>query len=115
MTNNIKKNKNHCNDVIEHELKFYNIFSLSSDTKYPLTVVTTGLRGGKKQRARMISGLTLLWSSRATDSMIKRKYTKHYELMMRYNKVEYSTATGKYCTTHDANVTCHMLDFISAI
>ena len=30
---------------------------------------------------------------------------------MRYNKVEYSTAAGPYCTTHDAKVPFFIPDF----
>ena len=30
---------------------------------------------------------------------------------MRYNKVEYSTASGLYCTTHDVEVNLCMPDF----
>ena len=36
--------------------------------------------------------------------MIKRRHTKNYERMMRYNKVEYKTVAGMYCTTHDVKV-----------
>ena len=45
--------------------------------------------------------------------MIKRKHTKYYERQMRYNKVEYSTATGIYFTTHDVKVPFCMQDFSS--
>ena len=50
MTDNINKNKNKHNDAIEHDLKFYNKFSLSRGTKEPLPVVIVSLRIGKKQR-----------------------------------------------------------------
>ena len=36
--------------------------------------------------------------------MIKRRHTKHYERKMRSNIVEYITAAGVYCTTHDLKV-----------
>ena len=36
--------------------------------------------------------------------MIKRRHTKHYECKMWSNRVEYSTANGVYCTTHDVKV-----------
>ena len=39
VTNKIN-NKDQCNDAIEYEPKFDSICSLSSGTKYPLTVVT---------------------------------------------------------------------------
>ena len=48
MTDNIKTNKNQCNDTIENEPKFDNNFNLSSGTKDPLTLVTVSLKGGKK-------------------------------------------------------------------
>ena len=70
MIDNIKKNKIQRDDSIEREEKFDNKFSLSSRTKYPLLVVTVSLRGGKKEKATMISGLTCLWYSGDTNSMI---------------------------------------------
>ena len=75
----MKKNKNQHNDAIEHELKFDHTFSLYEGNKELLQVVAISLRGGKKQREMMIYGLTCLWDSGATDSMIDRKHTKHYE------------------------------------
>ena len=50
------------------------------------------------------AGLKYLWDSGATDSMIKIRHTKYYELKIWSNKVEYSTATGFYCTAHDVKV-----------
>ena len=87
MTDNIKKNNNQRNDSIENNPKFYNTFILYRSTKYLLPVVTVSLRGGKKQRTTMVTGLACLWDSGSTNSMIKRKHTKHYERRMRYNKV----------------------------
>ena len=52
--------------------------------------------------------------SGATDSMIKRRHTNNYELQMRSNKVEYSTATGVYCRTHDVKVPFFIPDFSSS-
>ena len=49
MTNNIKKNNNQHNDVIEYEPDFDNKFSLSRETKYPLPVVTVSLGGGREK------------------------------------------------------------------
>ena len=43
--------------------------------------------------------------------MINRNHTKYYEHKMRYEKVEYSTATGLYCTTYDVKVTFCMPEF----
>ena len=62
----------------------------------------------------MISGLTCLWYIRDTNIMINRKHTKHYELKMRYYKVEYSTAAGLYCMMHDVEVPCCMSEFSSS-
>ena len=60
VTNNIK-NKYQCNDAIYHQPKCDSKFSLSSDSnRYPLTVVTVTLGGGKKNRANIIFGLTCL-------------------------------------------------------
>ena len=42
--------------------------------------------------------------------MNKIKHTKYYEHKMRYNKVEYGTATGLYCTTHDVKVPFSMTE-----
>ena len=64
---------NHNNADIEYDPKFDNKFSLSSRTKDSLPVVTVSLRGGKKQMATMITGLTCLWDSRYTKGMINRK------------------------------------------
>ena len=46
--------------------------------------------------------------------MIKRRHTKHYEQKMWYNKVEYSTTAGVYCTTHDVKVPFCMPEFSSS-
>ena len=79
-------------------------FSLSSGTKYPLPVVTVILRIGEKHRATIFSFLTCLWVSGATNSMIKRRHTKLDKRNIRFNKLEYSTDSGPYCTTHDIKV-----------
>ena len=71
VTDSIKTNRNQRNDAIENEPKFDNTFSLSGCTKDPVPVVTVILQVGKKQRAMTVSGLTCLWDSEATDSMIK--------------------------------------------
>ena len=46
--------------------------------------------------------------------MINRQHTKHYERNIRYIKVEYSTATGVYSSTHDDKVHFSMLQFSSS-
>ena len=80
-------------------------FNLSINTSNILPVVAVFLQGGKKHRATTVAGLECLRGIGATNSMIKRRHTKHYERNMWYNKVDYSTATGMYCTTHDVKVT----------
>ena len=97
MTNNIKTNKYRHNDAINNDSTFdTNIFNLSIGNKYTLPVVPVSLQGVKEHRARTVAGLTFLWDSRATDSMIKIKRTKQYERKMRSNKVEYGTVAGLY-------------------
>ena len=106
VTNNLKTTKDKLNKAIKNEPAFdTDSFNLSSGTRNPLPIVNVSLRGGKKHRAMAVAGLKCLWDSGATDITIKRKHTKHYERKMRYNKVEYSKATGMYCTTHDLKVT----------
>ena len=73
----VTNNPNNCNDknneAIDNEPTLDNSsFSLSSGTSGPLPVVTVSLRGGKKQRETIVYGLTYLWDSGTTDSMIKR-------------------------------------------
>ena len=58
-----------------------------------------------------VAGLTCLWDSGAIDIMNKRRHTKYYELKIRSNKVEYSTSSGLYCTTHDVKVNFCMPEF----
>ena len=104
MTDNINKNNNQHNDVIENDQKFDNKFSLSNRTKYSQPVVTISLIGGKEYRATMINGLICLWDSGSTNIMIKIKHAKHYEGRIQYNKVECSTVAGPYCMTHNGKV-----------
>ena len=87
MNKNIK-NKNQCNDATKYEPKFDNIFSLSSGTKDPLSVVTVRLQGSKNHRGDIMDGLTCLWDSGYNYSMLKRQHTKPYEHNMRSNGVE---------------------------
>ena len=100
----MKINKNQRNDVIENEPKFDNTFNLSRGTKDPLLVVNFILWEGNKQRSSTVTGLTCLWGSGATNSMIKIKHTKYYERNMVSNKLEYSTSAGLYCMMHDIKV-----------
>ena len=112
MTKNRKDYNDQYNDVIYNEPTLDNSsFNLSSCTRYPLPVVTVQLGGGKKHRATVVAGITCLWCIGATDSMIKRQHTNHYELKMRSNRVYYSTADGVYCATHDVKVPFFMPEF----
>ena len=115
MTENLNKYKDQSNKAIDNESTFDNSsFILSSGTSDLLPVVTVYLRGEKKNREAVVSGLTCLWDSEATDSMIKRRHNKHYERRMRSNRVEYSTAASVYCTTHDVKVPFCIPEFSSS-
>ena len=79
MTNNLMTNKYQLNATINNEPTFdTNSFNLSSSTSNPLPVVTVSLLVGKKHISTYVSGLTCLWDSGATNSMINIKHTKHY-------------------------------------
>ena len=70
VTNNIK-NKNQCDDAIEYNPKFDNVFSVSSEpNRYPLPAATVSLRGGNKKIPTLIDGLTYMWDSGSTNRMI---------------------------------------------
>ena len=45
-----------------------------------------------------------MWGIVSTNIMVKSQHTKPYEIKMRSNKVEYSTAAGPYCKTYDFKV-----------
>ena len=106
VTKSSNNNKDQSNEAINSEptLDTSN-FNLSIGSSNTLPVVTVSLQGGNTHRSTTVSGLTCLWDIGATDSMIKRRHNKHYRRKMRYNKVEYSTDAGVYCTTHDVKVT----------
>ena len=88
MENNIKNKYQH-NDAIEYDPKFDNKFSLSRKNKDPISVVTVSLIGGKKQSVAIITGLTCLWYSRATNSITKRENIEDYKCKIYSKKVEY--------------------------
>ena len=67
-------------------------------------MVTISLRGVKKSRHTLKSGLTCLWDSGSTYIMIKRNNVNIYDPKLRDNTVDYSTAAGPYKTTHAVNV-----------
>ena len=46
--------------------------------------------------------------------MIKRKHTKTYKLKIRFNRLEFSTATGIYLTMYDVRVPFLMPEFSSS-
>ena len=88
MTNNLKTTKDQLNEYINNGPTFdTNSFNLSSGTSNPLPVVTISFQVGKKHVSENVAGLTWLWDNRATNIMINRKHTKHYERKMRSNKV----------------------------
>ena len=73
---------------------------------YPLALLTVSLKGDKKNRETIMSSLSCLWDSRATNSMIDTKNIDIglYGCNIHSNKVEYITATGLYSTTHDVKL-----------
>ena len=79
VTYNLKNYKYQSNEAIHSEPKFdTSSFNLSSGTSYPLPVVTVSLRVVKKHRATTVAGITCLWDSGATNSMIKILHNNHY-------------------------------------
>ena len=111
MTNSIK-NKDQYNDDKDYEPKFDNKFSLSSGSNRDiLPVVTVALRGGKKNRSNVISGVTFLWDSVSIDIMINRIHTRPYEHIICSNKADYSNATDPYCSTQYSKVLFFIPEF----
>ena len=88
MKNNIKDYNDQYNDAIDNEPTLDDSsFNLSSGTRDPLPVVTVSFQVVKKHIETVVSGLTILWDSRATYSMIKRLHTKDFERKMLFNRV----------------------------
>ena len=115
MIKNLKTSTDQSNEAINNEPVFDTYrFNLSSVTSDPLLVVNFSLRRVNKHRAKTVADITCLWDSIDTNIMINRKNTKNYEHKMYYNKVEYNTAAGVYCTTHDVKVTLCMPEFSSS-
>ena len=86
MKENLKNYKDQSNEAINSDPKFDNSsFNLYSGTSDPLPVVTVFLRGGNKHRETIVAGLKCLWDIRSTNSMIKRRHTKHHEHNIRSN------------------------------
>ena len=115
VTKNLNHYKYQGNEDINSEHTFdTSSFNLSSGTSNTLPVVTVSLRGRNKHRAATVAGIACLWDRRANEIMINIRHTKNYELKMQSNKVEYSTATDVYCTTHDVKVPFFMPEFSSS-
>ena len=113
MNNNINI-KYQCNYTIAYDQNFDNRFILSSGfNRDILPIVTVALRGGKKNRAGIISSLICLWDIRATNIVINRKHTRPCERIIRSNKADCITEAGPYCTTHDIKVPFYIPDFYS--
>ena len=105
---------NKLNDVVANELKFDINPSLADiPVKEPQPLVTIILIGGKKSRNTLLYGLTCLWHSRDSGSIIKRKNIKKYKSKLISNKAKYSTASGPYCITHYAKVPYIITEFSS--
>ena len=76
---NLNNYNNKSNEAINSDPTFdKSCFNLSSGNIDPLPVLSVYLQGGKKHRATITAGITCLWESGATDSMIKKRHTKHY-------------------------------------
>ena len=74
-------NHNQVNDAIYNELKFDGSNNLVNNTvEDSLTILTIMLRGGKYSRQTFKSGLTCLYNSGATDSMIKLMHIHIYKV-----------------------------------
>ena len=115
VTDNLQNYKYQSNETINSEPTFdTSSFNLSSGNIDPLPFVTFSLQGGNKHRATHVASITCLWDSGATNSkMIKRRHTNHYECKIRSKRVDYSTASGMYCTTHYVKVPFCMTEFSS--
>ena len=103
VSNNI--NYNQVNDFIDNELKFYSSNSLAiNPVNNAPPIVTVRLTGGKNHRHTLKSGITWLWDSEASGSMINLKHINPYKIKLRANKFIYITVSGPYTTTHDVKV-----------
>ena len=71
--------------------------------QYPQPIVTIILRGGKTPERPFFSP-TYLWDGKSSNRVINKKHIKYYKSKSIYNKVEYSIATGLYCTTQCVKV-----------
>ena len=111
MDSNLKE-LNQLNDFMEHEQKFDSISELYiCKTMYPLPLATVSLWWGNSYRSTIVSGMTYIWDSGATNIMIKSKHNNIYERRIRSNKVKYSTDAGLYVTAHDVKLPFWMPEF----
>ena len=55
--------------------------------------------------------MTCLQDISASEILIKSKYINNYKAKIQPKKVEYSTATSMYCTTHDVKFPFCMPEF----
>ena len=105
--NNDLKNENLMYDV-HNKLKFSN---QSNNFKLPTPVTTISVCKGKNLRGIHVSGLTCLWDSGASDSMIKKSYVRKLQEKFRKNKQEYDTAAGIYTSNYDVKVDFMLTEF----
>ena len=79
VTDNLNNYKDQINEAINSYPTFDTSSSnLSSGASDPLPEISIYLRRGKKHRAKTVAGLTCLWYSVATNSLIKRRHTNNY-------------------------------------
>ena len=64
--------------------------------------------------AKINLGITCLWDSRSTNSIIKRQNNNLYDRKLISDKLESITATGTYCMTHAEKVKFCMPDLSSS-
>ena len=111
MIDNIKEYKQ-VNYAFDNEMKFDSSYSLADiPIKHPQLIVTISLRGGKKSRKILFSGITYIRHTRLSTIMINRKHIKHHTCKLISNEVNYSTVTGLHYTMHDVKAPFIIPDF----
>ena len=92
-------------NFVDNELKFYGSNSLANNhINNPLPIMNIILRGGKKSRQVLNSGLTFLWDIGAIYSMIKRKLINNYKSKLRANRIKHSMGAVLYKNIHDVKI-----------